>query len=119
MLSETWALFTSPFETYQRHKFTHMAFSLYGDLLEDHGDDLLQLRTDLREALSSLQELINALNSAGVGSDTSTLGGGAEKDLKDALRQMESTYESAGGTGPWLSELRRMAAPPPASSTSV
>jgi hypothetical protein len=113
MLSELWALLTSPFETYQRHKFSHMALDLYEDLLQDHGDDLLELGTSLRSALSALQQLQNALNIAGVEDATSTLGGGAETELREVLRLMEQTYEAAGGTGPTLAELREMATQPP------
>jgi prefoldin subunit 5 len=105
VLSETWNVFTSPFETYQRTKFTFSSMAAMETLTDEHGDDLDELVDALRDGLSALESIQRDAKWADF-LDT------ASSELEDALADLEQAYDEAGGTGPSVSELKESAMPP-------
>jgi hypothetical protein len=112
MASEAWSLFTSPFTTYQRHKFTWRALDLTEELMTTHRSNFEEMAAALNGALTSLDRLSNVLTVGGVGHETSALGQGGVTALTGALDALEGAYDSAGGEGPSAAELRALALPP-------
>ncbi|MDW3217149.1 MAG: hypothetical protein R8F63_00940 [Acidimicrobiales bacterium] len=103
------AWFSSPFEQYQRTKFTWRAQDLMEDLRQNHGDDFEELAKAHRDALSALTELGNALNGADLSAD-SVLGGRGAADLEAVLDMYNDAYDGASGTGPPSSAYAEAAA---------
>ena len=106
VLNETWNVFTSPYETYQRTKFTFVSMAAMDTLTDEHGDDLDQLVDSLRDGLAALESIQRDAKWADF-LDT------AAEDLEGALGDLETAYDEAGGSGPSISELAEEAEPPP------
>ena len=91
---ELWSLISSPFETYQRHKFTHEALSVYETFLENHGDHLGDMSHALDDGYRALERLERALRLGGVGDQSGPLHRRME-DLRGVLSGMQEQYDGA------------------------
>ena len=94
--SELWALVSSPFETYQRHRMTHEAFDQYEQFIKDHASTLGDMSTALDDSVRAMERMQRALNRAAPGDMGSRLRQRAEA-LRDVLRKMRDAQAGHGG----------------------
>lgn len=79
---ELWDLITSPYQTYQEHKFTHLGFDALEEFMDQYGSDLDEMSRAFQDAVNALDRVDRALDGARLDSPASTLGGQAAQDLR-------------------------------------
>lgn len=82
VVGQLWGTVTSPFQTYQSHKFSHMALDAWERFQDAHGADLSTMSSAFHDAELALEDLGRALDGARLDDPTSTLGGQAASDLR-------------------------------------
>jgi len=95
VLSGTWRLFTSPFETFTSMTSTYGAETRYLEFLRGHRGDLLELSDALTDALGALDGLRNAIDHADLDDPKSPLGGLLAGQLRDLSGKMGDLLHDA------------------------
>ncbi|MCX7865378.1 MAG: hypothetical protein N2423_10165, partial [Novosphingobium sp.] len=99
MLGELWEFITSPAATTASLYYTYQAQGQYLDLLKNEHDRLVQLGTQLGYAARALRDLQATLQRAGLSGPGSYLGTTGPAELRRALDNLESIYNS--GSDSW------------------